>query len=101
MIPNTSPFSPGDKVVCYCRYSEGDDQGLKNTSVDEQEQAIREFCSANSLQLVQVFADPFASGRSVAKRDKYLEMLSFLLHGKKKQDIAGVILWDYERYGRN
>lgn len=101
MIPNISPFSPGDKVVCYCRYSEGDDQGLKNTSVDEQEQAIREFCSVNSLQLVQVFADPFASGRSVAKRDHYLEMLSFLLHGKKKQDIAGVILWDYERYGRN
>ena len=101
MIPNISPFQPGDKVVAYCRYSEGDDQGLKNTSVDEQEQAIREFCSVNSLQLVQVFADPFASGRSVAKRDKYLEMLSFLLHGKKKQDIAGVILWDYERYGRN
>lgn len=98
---NASPFQPGDKVVCYCRYSEGDDQGLKNTSVDEQEQAIRQFCDQNSLELVKVFADPFASGRSVAKRDKYLEMLSFLLHGKKKNDIAGVILWDYERYGRN
>ena len=104
MIPNVSPFQPGDKVVAYCRYSEGDDQGLKNTSVDEQEQAIREFCKVNSIQLVQVFADPFASGRSVAKRDKYLEMLSYLLHGnkkKKKDDIQGVILWDYERYGRN
>lgn len=101
MIPNFSPFQPGEKVVAYCRYSEGDDQGLKNTSVDEQETAIRRFCEQNSLQLVQVFADPFASGRSVAKRDKYLEMLSFLLHKKHKQDIQGVILWDYERYGRN
>lgn len=101
MIPNISPFQKGDKVVCYCRYSEGDDQGLKNTSVDEQEQAIRQFCDQNGLELVEVFADPFASGRSVAKRDKYLEMLSFLLHGKKKQEIQGVILWDYERYGRN
>ena len=100
MLPNTSPFQSGDKVVCYCRYSEGDDQGLKNTSVDEQEQAIRQFCDLNGIELVMVFADPFASGRSVAKRDKYLEMLSFLLHGKKK-DIQGVILWDYERYGRN
>ena len=101
MIPNTSPFHPGDKVVGYCRYSEGDQQGLKNTSVDEQETAIRAFCADNDLVLVQVFADPFASGRSVAKRDHYLEMLSFLLHGKKKPDIAGVVLWDYERYGRN
>ena len=100
MIPNFSPFSPGEKVVAYCRYSEGDEQGLKNTSTEEQADAIKKFCEANGLQLVTVFADPFASGRSVAKRDKYLEMLSFLLHGKKK-DIAGVILWDYERYGRN
>ena len=100
-MPNNSPFCPGDKVVAYCRYSEGDDQGLKNTSVDEQEAEIRRFCLQNSLQLVQVYADPFASGRSVAKRDKYLEMLSDLLHKKKATAVAGVILWDFERYGRN
>lgn len=95
-----SPFMQGDKVVGYCRYSEGDEQGLKNTSTEEQAEAIRKFCETNSLQLVTIYADPFASGRSVAKRDKYLEMLSFLLH-KKKPDIQGVVLWDYERYGRN
>lgn len=100
MIPNVSPFSRGDKVVAYCRYSEGDEQGLKNQSTEEQAEAIRQFCEQNGLELVRIFADPFASGRSVAKRDHYLEMLSFLLHGKKK-DIAGVVLWDYERYGRN
>lgn len=97
---NNSPFSAGEKVVCYCRYSEGDQQGQKNTSTEEQIEAIKQFCEQNGLDLVRVFADPFASGRSVAKRDNYLEMLSFLLHGKKK-DVAGVILWDYERYGRN
>lgn len=100
MMPNNSPFQPGDKVVAYCRYSEGDDQGLKNTSTEEQEAEIRRFCNACGIELVRVFADPFASGRSVAKRDKYLEMLSFLLHGKKRE-VEGVILWDYERYGRN
>lgn len=100
MIPNISPFHPGDKVVAYCRYSEGDEQGLKNQSTEEQEDAIRKFCDANGLILTQVFADPFASGRSVAKRDHYLEMLSFLLH-KKKPDVQGVVLWDFERYGRN
>ena len=98
--PSTSPFRPGDKVVAYCRYSEGDEQGLKNQSTEEQADAIRRFCDQNGLELVKVFADPFASGRSVAKRDHYLEMLSFLLH-KKKPDIQGVVLWDYERYGRN
>lgn len=100
MIPSFSPFKKGDKVVAYCRYSEGDEQGLKNQSTEEQADAIRAFCDANELQLVRVFADPFASGRSVAKRDHYLEMLSFLLH-KKKPDVQGVVLWDFERYGRN
>lgn len=97
---NNSPFKPGDKVVAYCRYSEGDEQGLKNQSTEEQADAIKAFCGANQLELVRVFADPFASGRSVAKRDHYLEMLSFLLH-KKKPDVQGVVLWDFERYGRN
>ena len=100
MTMNASPFSRGDKVVAYCRYSEGDEQGLKNQSTEEQEAAIRDFCRRNELVLVRVFADPFASGRSVAKRDHYLEMLSFLLH-KKKPDVQGVVLWDFERYGRN
>lgn len=95
-----SPFVKGDKVVGYCRYSEGDEQGLKNTSTEEQADAIRKFCADNYLELVEIFADPFASGRSVQGRDHYLEMLSFLLH-KKRTDIAGVVLWDYERYGRN
>lgn len=100
MIPSQTPFQPGDKVVAYCRYSEGDDQGLKNTSTEEQEDAIRRYCDTYGLSLVRVFADPFASGRSVAKREKYLEMLSFLLH-KKKPDVQGVILWDFERWGRH
>ena len=95
-----SPFEKGDKVVAYCRYSEGDEQGLKNTSTKEQADAIRKFCNENRLQLVTIYADPFASGRSVHGRDHYLEMLSDLLH-KKRTDIAGVVLWDYERYGRN
>ena len=97
---NASPFKPGDKVVAYCRYSEGDEQGLKNQSAEEQAAAIRQFCDNNGLTLVRVFSDPFASGRSVAKREHYLEMLSFLLH-KHKPDIQGVVLWDFERYGRN
>ena len=96
----TSPFTQGDKVVAYCRYSEGDEQGLKNTSTEEQAEAIRKFCDEHNLQLVSIYADPFASGRSVHGRDHYLEMLSDLLH-KKCTDIAGVVLWDYERYGRN
>lgn len=95
-----SPFNRGDRVVAYCRYSEGDEQGLKNVSTEEQADAIRKFCDEEGLTLVQIFADPFASGRSVAGRDRYLEMLSYLLH-KKHPNIQGVVLWDFERYGRN
>lgn len=97
---NVSPFKKGDRVVGYCRYSEGTEQGLKNQSTEEQADAIRRFCDEQGLVLTRIFADPFASGRSVAKRDHYLEMLSYLLH-KKKPDVQGLIVWDWERYGRN
>lgn len=99
---NASPFQAGDKVVAYCRYSGGDEQGLKNTSADEQEAAIRQFCVENGLNLVRVYADPFVSGRSTKGRDHYLEMLSDLLHKKQKDTgIKGLVLWDWERYGRS
>lgn len=99
---NNSPFQPGDKVVAYCRYSGGEEQGLKNTSTEEQEAAIRRFCEQNRLDLVKVYADPFVSGRSTKGRDHYLEMMSDLLHDKKKtKDITTIITWDWERLHRN
>lgn len=99
---NASPFKPGDRVVGYCRYSGGEEQGLKNTSTDEQEQAIRQFCEQNGLELVKVYADPFVSGRSTKGRDHYLEMMSDLLHEKrKKNDVKGCLVWDWERMHRN
>ena len=102
MIPNSSPFRPGDKVVGYCRYSGGEEQGLKNTSTDEQEAAIRAFCDQNGLDLVKVYADPFVSGRSTKGRDHYLEMMSDLLHAKKGAGKpAGIVAWDFERLHRN
>ena len=102
MILNTSPFQPGDRVVAYCRYSGGEEQGLKNTSTDEQEAAIRRFCEQNDLDLVKVYADPFVSGRSTKGREHYLEMMSDLLHDKKhRSGIVGLITWDWERLNRN
>lgn len=103
MIPsNSSPFRPGDKVVAYCRYSGGEEQGLKDTSTDEQEAAIRRYCDDHGLELVKVYADPFVSGRSTKGRDHYLEMMSDLLHAKrKKTGIEGLIAWDFERVHRN
>ena len=99
---NISPFQPGDKVVAYCRYSGGEEQGLKNTSTDEQEAAIRRYCEQNGLDLVRVYADPFVSGRSTKGREHYLEMMSDLLHIKrKKTDIKGCLVWDWERMHRN
>lgn len=99
---SNSPFEKGDKVVAYCRYSGGEEQGLKNTSTDEQEAAIRLFCEQNGLDLVKVYSDPFVSGRSTKGREHYLEMLSDLLHGKKKKtDVKGLIAWDFERLHRN
>ena len=96
---NSSPFEAGDRVVAYCRYSGGEEQGLKNTSTDEQEAAIRKFCEQNGLDLVAVYADPFVSGRSIKGREHYLEMMSDLLH--KKVKAVGLVAWDFERIHRN
>ena len=102
MKTNISPFKAGDKVVGYARYSGGEEQGLKNTSTDEQEAAIRRFCEDNELYLVKVYADPFVSGRSTKGREHYLEMMSDLLHKKqRKSEIVGLIAWDFERLHRN
>lgn len=102
MTPNNSPFKIGDRVVAYCRYSGGEEQGLKDTSTDEQEAAIRRYCDDHGLDLVKVYADPFVSGRSTKGRDHYLEMMSDLLHAKrKKTGIEGLIAWDFERVHRN
>ena len=102
MTPNNSPFKIGDRVVAYCRYSGGEEQGLKDTSTDEQEAAIRRYCDDHGLELVKVYADPFVSGRSTKGRDHYLEMMSDLLHAKrKKTGVEGLIAWDFERVHRN
>jgi len=99
---NSSPFQKGDKVVAYCRYSGGEEQGLKNTSTDEQEAAIRKFCDENELDLIKVYADPFVSGRSTKGREHYLEMMSDLLHVKKNVvKPVGIVAWDFERLHRN
>ena len=89
-----SPFNTGDKVVAYCRYSGGEEQGLKNTSTDEQEAAIRRFCAENGLDLVKVYADPFVSGRSTKGREHYLEMLT-----KAGQNVAMVFDPDVQILG--
>lgn len=102
LIMDILPFSEGDRVVAYCRYSGGDEQGLKNTSTDEQKEAIRRFCEQNKLDLIKVYADPFVSGRSTKGREHYLEMMSDLLHAKKGiAKPVGIVAWDFERLHRN
>ena len=54
---NVSPFHRGDKVVGYCRYSEGDEQGLKNQSTEEQADAIRHFCEEEKHALALWWLD--------------------------------------------
>jgi len=97
---NISRFELGEKVVAYCRYSGGEEQGLKNTSTEEQENAIRRFCEQNNIDLVKVYADPFVSGRSTKGRENYLEMMSDLLK-KRLPGVKTVMCWDWERMHRN
>ena len=49
------PFSPGDRVVAYVRYSGGEEQGLKDRSAKEQLAEIIKFCDSHSLTLAEAF----------------------------------------------
>lgn len=95
------PFSPGDRVVAYTRYSGGEEQGLKDRSTKEQRDEIAKFCAANGLILERVYEDAAISGTSTAGRDGFHEMIGDLKKPDARKTITGVIIWSLSRFSRN
>jgi len=88
-------LSPGSRVCGYARDSGGHEQDY---SIGQQVQAISQFCKDNDLVLSRVFKDEARPGSTVAGRDEFLEMLSYLDRGAPE---SGVIFWSYSRFSRN
>lgn len=81
--------------TAYLRDSGGEDQDL---SVDQQHQAIQEYCHQHGYILSRVFRDLAAPGSSVAGRDAFHEMIQYFRSGQAAEQ--GVIVWKYSRFAR-
>lgn len=90
------PFPPGSTIVGYARDSGGDTQDL---SVQEQLHAIQHWATVHACILQQTFCDEARPGSSVVGRTQFLAMIDFLRTTDCAQ-VAGLILWDYSRFGR-
>ncbi|HPH97306.1 MAG TPA: recombinase family protein [Anaerolineaceae bacterium] len=92
---NPSPFPHGTSVCAYLRDSGHEDQ---ETSIDQQEKAIRDWCLANGLVLSRVYADAARPGSTTVGRDAFQEMMANLRAGSTD---AGVVIWKYNRFARD
>lgn len=92
----TSPFQPGASLVAYLRDSGGRDQDL---SLEQQEKELRAWCTEHGHSLSQIYKDEATPGSSIVGRDGFLNMMHDLKQGEG--DIAGLVLWKYNRFARD
>jgi DNA invertase Pin-like site-specific DNA recombinase len=92
----TSPFPSGSPVAAYLRDSGGDEQDL---SVEQQEQALRTWCTENNLVLTSLFKDLAAPGSSTVGRTSFSEMIAHFRDPDCTD--AGLVVWKFSRFARN
>ncbi len=84
-------------VVLYARVSsEAQDVSL---SISAQLKALREYAERNGHVIVRQFIDEAESGRSIAKRTAFREMVGMVDVRPKPFD--AVLIWKYSRFARN
>ena len=94
LLSHTKTFEkPRKRAVGYCRVSTAEQEQDEHYSIDEQREAIRNYCLEHNLELVEVFAEQ--GSRSRASRAQYQRMLRFVTeHG-----INTVIVRWLDRFG--
>ena len=90
------PLPPGSLVWAYVRDSGGDTQDL---SVQQQVQAIHNYCKRFDLVLVYTFIDEAQSGGSVVGRDAFDDLIH-LAH-QDPPPVDGIVVWSFSRFARN
>ena len=83
------------KVIGYVRVS-SEIQKRKNNSIPLQKKKIKEYCSLNDFDLIDVYEDDGVSGMSIDKRNGFKSMVEFM----KKNKIDGIVVWSLSRLGR-
>lgn len=80
------------KTVGYCRFIKGEKSNVY--SIEEQEEAIKEYASENNYSILKIFADKNVSGRKFNR--KGLEELMNYIHSNSN-DIDFLIVSDTTR----
>ena len=83
------------KVIGYVRVS-SEMQKRKNNSIPLQKKKIKEYCSLNDFDLIDVYEDDGVSGMSIDKRNGFKSMVEFM----KENKIDGIVVWSLSRLGR-
>ena len=91
----THPFESGSHVFAYLRDSGHEKQEL---SISQQETAIRTWCIENNLILQHIYKDEARPGSSIVGRTELNSMMNAFRHGA---EVAGVVVWKYNRFARN
>ena len=85
------------KVVLYARVSsEAQDVSL---SISAQLKALREYVEKNGHIVIREFVDEAETGRSIAKRPAFREMVSMARNHIKP--FEAILIWKYSRFARN
>lgn len=90
------PLPAGSIVLCYARDSGGGDQ-----CIDDQIATIQEYCDKNDLAIDRFFADRATPGSSVAGREQFQAMISFVRSAPGEMLPAGVVFWSFSRFSRD
>jgi len=69
-----------------------------NTSSEDQEKIITEYCEKNEMELVQIFKDIARSGKDTRDRDQYNQMIAFVLN--PNNEIDGIMTTKTDRLHR-
>ena len=96
MIKHKCPLPAGSLVWGYARDSGGDSQDL---SVQQQIQAMQNYCERFDLVLVHVFQDEASPGGSTVGRDAFDDLIH--LAQQDPPPVGGIIVWSLSRFSRN
>jgi DNA invertase Pin-like site-specific DNA recombinase len=93
---NNCPLDHGARVWCYARDSGGDEQ-----CIDDQIEAIRDYCTQNGLVIERLFEDRATPGSSTAGRDQFQAMITLARRLPEEERPAGVVFWSFSRFSRD
>ncbi len=92
----TCPITAGSRVWGYARDSGGDEQ-----SIDDQINAIRDYCAEHNLVIEKLFTDRARPGSTTAGRDQFQAMITLARNLAERDRPAGVVFWSFSRLSRD